>query len=80
LGDEDHGIFMVDRDNKSFEESADQLANIMFQFVSYSRRKRVTMRNKSEDLSEQFDWKILYSEYLKSYEKAFKTRDTTKIK
>lgn len=79
LADEDHGIFMVDRDNKSFEQSAEQLANIMFRFVSYSRRKRVTMRNKSEDLSEQFDWKILYEEYLKSYEKAFETTDLTKL-
>ena len=42
----------------------------MFKFVNKTSRMRVDMRNKSEDLSEQFDWNILYAEYLESYEKA----------
>jgi len=69
-GDEEHGMFMVERHEKSFDESAEHLANIMLGYVEKSSRQRVDMRNKSEDLSEQFDWKILYQEYLKSYKSA----------
>lgn len=69
-GNEAHGLFMVERGNKNFDESADHLANIMFEFVMKSSRARIDMRNKSEDLSEEFDWKKLYQEYLKSYEMA----------
>ena len=70
IGDESHGMFMVERDNKSFDESAESLAKILFKFVKKTSRVRVDMRNKSEDLSEQFDWKILYAEYLLAYDKA----------
>lgn len=71
-GDEAHGMYLVNRNNKTFEESAEHLANIMFDFAKVDRGKRIEMRNKSEDLSEQFDWKILYKEYLNSYDIALK--------
>lgn len=67
---EANGMYIVERDNKSFEESAEHLANIMFEFVNKTSRMRIDLRNKSEDLSESFDWKVLYKEYLNSYANA----------
>lgn len=67
---EANGMYIVNRDNKSFEESAEHLATIMLEFVQKTSRMRIDLRNKSEDLSESFDWKVLYKEYLKSYENA----------
>lgn len=69
LGDEEHGAFLVERLNKTFDQSAEALANLMFKFISKTSRSRIDMRNKSEDLSESFDWKNLYPHYMKAYRK-----------
>ena len=67
IADQDHGLFTVERANKDYHMSADDLANMMFDFVQTSRKHRIDLRNKSEDLSECFDWKNLYSEYEQAY-------------
>ena len=67
IGDEKHGLYMLERTNKDFNESANDLADILFRFVNSSRKERIVMRNKCEDLSECFDWKNLYAEYEKAY-------------
>jgi glycogen synthase len=66
-GDEEHGMYIVDRTTKDFNSSAEDLANMMLRIVNSTRKERINMRNKSEDLSECFDWKNLYSEYEKAY-------------
>ncbi len=73
IADEEHGLYLVKRADKSFDESADELADIMWRYIQISSRDRIDMRNKSEDLSEEFDWKNLYAEYEKSYKMALKT-------
>ncbi|MFY0650984.1 MAG: glycosyltransferase [Cyclobacteriaceae bacterium] len=69
-GDEDHGMYVVERSNKDFDTSANNLADILFDVVNTSRKDRINMRNLSEDLSEFFDWNNLYSEYAKAYKMA----------
>jgi len=66
-GNKEHGMYIVERAKKDFNASADDLAEILFEFVQTTRKERIAMRNKSEDLSEVFDWKNLYSEYQKAY-------------
>ncbi|MBK6263806.1 glycosyltransferase [Marivirga sp. S37H4] len=73
IADEAHGLFLVKRADKSFDEAAEDLTDIMWRFIQISSRERIDMRNKSEDLSEAFDWKNLYSAYEKSYKMALKT-------
>jgi len=72
LADEEHGFFMVARSQKDYHAAADDLANILYRVVKSSRKERIAMRNRCEDLSEQFDWSHLYMEYMKSYEKSMK--------
>lgn len=67
-----HGVSVLDRDNKSFDAAAHDLAKTMFTFVKSSRRYRISQRNKSEDLSERFDWHQLIQEYMHSYDLALK--------
>jgi glycogen(starch) synthase len=67
IADENHGLYLLERANKDFNTAADDLADMLFRFVNTSRKERIQTRNLSEDLSEHFDWKNLYSEYEKAY-------------
>ncbi|GAA5029118.1 hypothetical protein GCM10011506_17170 [Marivirga lumbricoides] len=73
IADEAHGLYLVKRAERSFDEAAEDLTDLMWRFIQISGRDRIDMRNKSEDLSEAFDWKNLYSAYEKSYKMALKT-------
>ena len=64
---EEKGIFVVDKIYKTFDESAQQLADLLFRFVKLDRRGRIEMRNKAEAASVNFDWKILNKYYEKAY-------------
>ncbi|MCS6823056.1 MAG: glycosyltransferase [Cytophagaceae bacterium] len=71
---EKKGIYVVNRKGKSFDESANQLANQMLSFVRLTRRDRITQRNKVERSSEAFDWQNLEIHYERAYEIALKNR------
>lgn len=70
LGNQEHGIQVLKRADRTFDQSADDLAQMMFEFIGQGSRTRIDMRNKSEDLSEVFDWKNLYKHYNTAYERA----------
>ncbi|TGD79904.1 glycosyltransferase [Hymenobacter wooponensis] len=64
---EDKGIFVVHRQEKSFEESAEELTDMLWQFVQLNRRERIMQRNNVESSSELFDWKNLRVYYDRAY-------------
>ncbi|MFY0627866.1 MAG: glycosyltransferase [Reichenbachiella sp.] len=66
-GNEDHGLYMIERESKDFHASADQLADKLLKFVQTSSKERINMRNQCEDLSEDFDWKNLVDNYEHAY-------------
>jgi glycogen(starch) synthase len=61
-----YGIYIVDRRFKSYDESCNQLAQMMFDFSCLSRRQRIIQRNRTERLSELLDWKNLGLYYRKA--------------
>ncbi|QHL86675.1 glycosyltransferase [Nibribacter ruber] len=63
----DKGIYVINRHEKGFEESAEQLAKHLMDFVEFSRRERIAQRNKVESSSEMFDWKKLLVHYERAY-------------
>ena len=67
IANEKHGLYILKRAQKDFNTAADDLANMLYRFTQTTRKDRIQMRNLSEDLSEYFDWKNLYSEYEKAY-------------
>lgn len=67
------GMYILNRKNISFNESAENLANLMYRFIKQNRRDRIMQRNKVEAASMQFDWNKLGKYYLKAYGKAIKS-------
>lgn len=56
---EDHssyGVHVVRRRYNSFDDSANQMATTMLNFVKQTRRDRISQRNKVESISMQYDW------------------------
>ncbi len=64
------GISVLKRRNATFDASADELTEEMFRFVQMERRERITMRNRTEHSSEQFDWQHLGQYYRQAHEMA----------
>ncbi|OUJ73991.1 glycosyltransferase [Hymenobacter crusticola] len=67
---DDKGIFVVQRQEKNFDEAAEELTNMLWDFVLLSRRERIAQRNRVESSSELFDWKNLRQYYDRAYELA----------
>ncbi|MBD2768591.1 glycosyltransferase [Hymenobacter sp. BT664] len=64
---EQKGIFVVHRQEKSFDESAEELTEMLWQFVLLNRRERIMQRNAVESSAELFDWKNLRVHYDRAY-------------
>jgi len=58
-----NGIEVLDRRDRSFEETTSALVEHLLHFVMMTRRQRIELRNKVERLGERFDWSILISHY-----------------
>ena len=66
-GDENHGMYLIEREDKDFDSVAEQLCEKLLKFVKGTSKKRIQTRNKAEDLSEEFDWKNLIDHYEHAY-------------
>ncbi len=67
---EKQGMYIIDRKSKSFNQAADELANIMMHFVQMTRRERIALRYQSEEASLHFDWSNLGRFYDDAYNMA----------
>ncbi len=70
----EHGITVVHRRYKSFEQSADELADYMMYFANLQRRQRIELRNKTEAFSDRFDWETLAKYYHQAHELALERK------
>lgn len=64
------GIMVVKRRHATYDQSADELADIMFRFLTLDRRGRIALRNKVEGSSEHFDWSNLGRYYGQAHQLA----------
>ncbi len=62
------GLWVVDRNGRSFHEAADQLAFQMLSFLKLNRRERIAQRNRVEQTAQHFDWTNLIKFYNKAYD------------
>ncbi len=67
---DEKGMYIIHRKSRNFFEVAEDLANIMFKVVQFSRRERIALRYKCEDASLHFDWSNLGKYYDKAYKMA----------
>ena len=67
---EQWGVSVVNRKTQTYQESAEQLANLLFKFVQQTQRDRITQRNRVESIADTFDWSNLRSYYDTAHELA----------
>lgn len=61
------GIYIVERHNKSIEESIQNLTDYLFQISTLDRRSRINLRNKVENSSNYYDWSKMIKYYQEAY-------------
>lgn len=64
---DEKGMYIINRKGRNFYDIAEDLANMMFDFVLMSRRERIALRYKCEEASLHFDWSNLGKYYDKAY-------------
>jgi glycogen(starch) synthase len=64
---EDKGIYVVRRQERSFDQAAEELTEMLWNFVLLNRRERITQRNRVESSADIFDWKNLRVYYDRAY-------------
>lgn len=69
---ENVGVYLVKRNQVSFDEAAEKLADMMFRFVNMNLRDRIMQRNRTENFSDIFDWTNLRSYYDTAHDLAVK--------
>ncbi len=67
---ENQGLYVLQRKNKEYFETAQRLADRLFRFSQTTRRQRVSLRNNIENFSVHFDWHNLGSLYHQAHELA----------
>lgn len=71
---EQWGVSVVNRKSQNYQESANQLANLLFKFVQQSQRDRIMQRNRVESIADTFDWSNLRGYYDTAHELAVMKR------
>ena len=64
---ESKGIYVVRRQERTFDEAAEELTDMLWNFVQLNRRERIQQRNGVESSAELFDWKNLRHHYDHAY-------------
>ncbi len=68
----DYGLYVVDRRTCSPEDTIRAMTATMEGYVGRSRRSRITLRNRTERLSQILDWRWLGTEYVKARQLALR--------
>lgn len=66
---EEYGLNVIERGKRTFDFSANQLMNVMYNFLMQTRRERIMQRNNVENNSSIFDWQNLIKYYEEAYQK-----------
>lgn len=67
---EDMGLYVLRRRHRSFDQSAGDLAQRLFEYTKAPRRQRISMRNSVESFSVHFDWHNLGKLYHEAHQLA----------
>jgi glycogen(starch) synthase len=71
LKEENPGMFIIDRINKSEEEEIQQLFNIMYDFSNLDHEERVKNKINAKEVAALCDWKSFIKFYIEAHNKAF---------
>jgi glycogen(starch) synthase len=65
---EQKGMYVLSMRQASFHEQANQLTELLYEFLQMDRRDRIAQRNRVESSAEHFDWSNLIKHYVAAYE------------
>ncbi len=71
---EDRGVLVLNRSQKSFDDSTEDLVNYLSAFAKLNRRQRIEMRNRVERMGEMFDWSVLIKHYHEAHDLALERK------
>jgi glycogen(starch) synthase len=63
----ERGLFVINRLNRTFNDSANQLTDTIFKVMTMSMRERIELRNRVEAESAKFDWRELIPAYRRAH-------------
>ena len=69
------GIYVLNRKHKNMNDIAENLSDLLFEFVKMSRRNRIMQRNNVEATSILFDWEKLGKFYDQAYGLALRSKE-----
>jgi glycogen(starch) synthase len=64
---EQYGLYVIERGKRTLDWSANQLADVMYNFQRQPKRSRIMQRNSVESNSSVFDWQNLIKHYKDAY-------------
>jgi glycogen synthase len=64
-----HGMYVIERGKKTFDFSAHQLSDVLYDFLKQDLKERSMQRNTVEKHSASFDWENLIKHYNEVYSK-----------
>jgi glycogen(starch) synthase len=70
----EQGLGVINRRTQNFDQSTNELVDHLYNFVQLSRRQRIELRNRTERLSELFDWSVLSRHYTEAHNLALARR------
>jgi glycogen synthase len=73
-GHAEQGLGVINRRTQNFDQSTNELVSHLYSFVQLSRRQRIELRNRTERLSELFDWSVLSRHYTEAHNLALSRR------
>lgn len=72
---ESYGLHVIERGKRTFDWSANQLTEVMYNFSKQTMRERIMQRNNVENNSSIFDWSNLIKHYNEAYNLILKERE-----
>jgi glycogen(starch) synthase len=66
----ERGITVLDRREKGFDQTVDDMTDDLMKFVQLNRRQRIELRNNVEKLGDLFDWSNLVKHYNEAHKLA----------
>lgn len=76
---ESYGLHVIERGKRTFDWSANQLMEVMYNFSKQTMRERIMQRNNVENNSSIFDWSNLIKHYNEAYNLILKERELTVV-
>ena len=61
------GIFIIKRENKSYQELVNSLASVFSKFTAFNKEERIENKLQAKKLADMADWNFLSKYYIEAH-------------